>query len=63
MIIREVIEDNFGPVEEIEFFGKKEQSFAFVKFYMVKTAFEAFSNKEKIAELLETGKYIPLPHF
>lgn len=54
-IIRDVIEDNFGPVEEIEFFGKKDQSFAFVKFFMVKTAYDAFTNKDRIAELLETG--------
>lgn len=45
-IIREVLEDNFGPVEKVEFFRKKEQSFAFVKFYMVQTAYYAFSNKE-----------------
>jgi hypothetical protein len=51
-----MMEENFGPVEEIEFFPRGDSSFAFVRFFMVQTAHLAFSNKDKIAELLETSK-------
>lgn len=55
-IIRDIFEDNFGPVEAIEFFRRGKQSFAFVKFFMVQTACYAFTDKEKVSELLETSK-------
>ncbi|EAR84871.1 RNA recognition motif (RRM) superfamily protein (macronuclear) [Tetrahymena thermophila SB210] len=54
--IREIIEDFFGGIEEVEFFDRGKDSFAFIKFFMVQTAYLAFTNKEKIAELLETDQ-------
>lgn len=50
--LKQIIEENFGPVENIEFFVRGKESFAFIKFSMVKTAYHAFTYKERLAELL-----------